>query len=271
MKKSAKPKIAPALERGLTILESLAASERPIGFNQFAAALELSKASVARLLRVLRERGYVVKDGQSGKYRPGPRMAMLGQRTALVDRLRGEGEPVLDSLVRAARNTAVLIYWAGQQMQCLARQTHPSSIPMQAPGNIDADFLRAPWGWIFLGRMTPPEHAAALANSDVGPAFLKRILTHHLRLFEENGYAYDDRVTRNTRRLAAPVFDHTASLVGAFGLGGNPLTIPDERVARLGRILVRHTQRLSAAIGWTGAQNGQPSVMKARGQDQTDT
>jgi len=249
MAKTDKPRIAPALERGLTILEMLAESEAHLPFGSFPSALGVSKASTARLLRVLRERGYAVKDAQSGRYRPGPRMAMLGQRTALVDRLRREVEPILGSLVARVQNTAVLIYWAGAQMQCLSCCTHPASIPMQRPGNIDTEFLRAPWGWIFCSAMSPSQVAAA-TSGPAGSAALRRVMARELQRFGRRGYAYDDRVTRNTRRLAAPVYDHTGRLVGALGLGGNPLTIPDARVGKVAQILMRHAKQLSEAIGW---------------------
>ncbi|MBD3314635.1 MAG: helix-turn-helix domain-containing protein [Chitinivibrionales bacterium] len=60
---------APALENGLRILEMLAATDQPIGFNRIAENLSVSRASVVRLLRVLQKSDYVIKDEESGKYR----------------------------------------------------------------------------------------------------------------------------------------------------------------------------------------------------------
>ena len=56
----------------LSILEAVALAEEPIGLTQIARQLALSKA-VFRYLRTLVERGYVIQNRETGRYRLGPK------------------------------------------------------------------------------------------------------------------------------------------------------------------------------------------------------
>lgn len=62
------PSVAPALDRGLAIVESLAQTTEPLTLTQIAQRLELSVSEIQRVVNVLRERRYLVRDSQ-GAYR----------------------------------------------------------------------------------------------------------------------------------------------------------------------------------------------------------
>jgi IclR family transcriptional regulator, KDG regulon repressor len=240
----------PALQRGLTLLEMIAQNRSPLGFNQFVQELKLPKASVSRLLKVLRDRGYVVKDEKSGTYSPGIRMSILGgsQTTALT--LRREAELLLPALVDAVHNTAIVILWTGEYMQCLARGLYESSIPMQEPGNITTDLSRYPWGWLFFKTLPKAEQARAMARFQDATLFNKRLL-ERMKRFQDLGYLYDNQeIFPHVRRLGVPVFDGTGKIVGAAGIGGNPLSLPDSKVRSFGLKLKEFAAHLSAQLGW---------------------
>src|SRR5262245_56587919 len=57
----------------LSILEAVAQAREPISLSQIARQLALSKAGVFRYLRTLVERGYIVQNRESGRYRLGPK------------------------------------------------------------------------------------------------------------------------------------------------------------------------------------------------------
>ena len=60
--------VAPALDRGLAILESLAQTTDPLTLTQIAQRLEYSVSEIQRVVNVLRQRRYLVRDSQ-GAYR----------------------------------------------------------------------------------------------------------------------------------------------------------------------------------------------------------
>ena len=97
---------APALDAGLDILEFLA-SNNTAGFSELCANLPMSKASVARILRTLSQRGYVIKGEIDGKWRPGPRMSFPGGGLPMLEKLRTEAPAVLKSFVDRTGCTAL--------------------------------------------------------------------------------------------------------------------------------------------------------------------
>ena len=58
----------PALEKGLDIVETLAAAAVPQSLAELADALDRSSSELFRMLNCLERRGYVKRDGSSGKY-----------------------------------------------------------------------------------------------------------------------------------------------------------------------------------------------------------
>src|SRR5690348_1014650 len=66
-----------AVARALAILRALAGSSRALGVTDIAAALEVNKVAVFRLLGALEGEGFVVRD-DADAYRLGPALISLG-------------------------------------------------------------------------------------------------------------------------------------------------------------------------------------------------
>ncbi len=243
----AKPS-APALESGLQILEILAGSSEPVGFNAIAASLDVSRASVVRFLKVMRERGYIDVDQASGRYCLGRRVASLLPQAAVREVLAGQSEDVLRSIVEATGNSAIVVYWDGYQMICLNKIMHEASIPMQEIGTHAVELDRYPWGWIIYSTLT--EHEQSRSQDRMADcAYFNAHNRDWMACFEKDGYCYDDQhIWRGVRRIAVPVYEQDGDIAGYLGLGANPHSLPAARVAKTARLLREHAQRLSALI-----------------------
>ena len=81
---------APALDKGLDILELLARAHAPLSMTGVAAAIGYSKGEIFRMLQVLEERGYIAREHDStrraasapgsGGSRPTPRSITCDRR-----------------------------------------------------------------------------------------------------------------------------------------------------------------------------------------------
>ena len=71
---------APALEKGLEVLELLASSRRPFTQTEIARALERTPGELYRMLAVLEQRGYLLKD-ELGGYSLTLKLFTLGQES----------------------------------------------------------------------------------------------------------------------------------------------------------------------------------------------
>ena len=240
--------IAPALQNGLAVLELLATNGKEVGFNAVAAHLGVSKATTSRLLNVLRHKNYIVKDEQNGKYRPGPRMSLLNKSLPMIEILRKETPGILQSLMDATGNTCLFIFWNGQELQCLNKKIHQGSVPMQEIGHVDSDLTAGPWGWIVYNSMNKEERKRAEEAMTGHPAY-KQIYPRWKIFYDKYNFCYDDQeLYPPLRRLATPVYDNSGNVAGALAVGGNSLTIKDNQVLKLGKILIEHAERLMERI-----------------------
>ncbi|HYG75529.1 MAG TPA: helix-turn-helix domain-containing protein [Planctomycetota bacterium] len=241
----------PALDRGLRIIEILAECGGEIGFNDLRQRVGIPNNTLSRLLRLLVHRGYAVKDPGTGKYRPGPRMSVIGQNLPLLERLRRACEATLKQLSIRAGNTVLVIYWNGQQMQCIAKETHELSMAMQDVGCITVNYTERPWGWIFWEQMPPRERRNWLLRAGNAKGLAKQ-MERQLAEYHERGFAFED--DPNFRRLSAPILDDLNRVIAAVGMGGNSVTIPDSRVVELGGMVAEHARELSRRMGWVQRQ-----------------
>ena len=245
---------APALDVGLDIIEHLSLCKEA-GFNELCAILPMSKASVSRVLKTLAGRGYVRKDSRSGKWLPGSRIGMAGLALPVQETLAKEAPALLKSFVDKAGNTALCVYWTGEEFQVLAKEQREGGIVMLDVGTVSRDLSRFPWGWLFYLSLDKAGRAKAMRNVEDKAFFEKRIpaWTSHIR---EHGFAFDDHEIYPARmRFGAPVLDQSGAVVGAIGSAATRLSLPPKGLDFLCSALLEAAVALSAKLGGKARMN----------------
>lgn len=240
-------KLAPALARGLKIIELVASLERAASFTEIASKTKTPKATANRLLKVLLASGYLRKSPE-GAYEPGAKCNLLGIKSRLLVELERLGSEAVLALRERCANTSVLFHWNGAQTQVLAKATHESSIAMQPLGNVSCDLAGTPWGWLALAESPEGSEArranASLVESEEFGKAMEKALTR--------GYLVEPSSSKGLRRLAVPV-KAGGETVAFLALGGNPFTIPDSSVEEMGCALAAQAavmeDRLAASFG----------------------
>src|SRR5687768_866834 len=103
-----RPYAVPALEKGLDLLEALAAQPEPRSQSDLARALGRSPSEIFRMLACLERRGYVVKEPASGRYRLTLRLFELAHTHTPVDHLLHAAEGPMRDLARRVRESVHL-------------------------------------------------------------------------------------------------------------------------------------------------------------------
>ena len=88
---------APALEKGLIILEKLVLENEPLTLTQIAKRCELSVSEIQRMVHVLHQRGYLQRN-ESGAYTLGMKCYELGRIRYPFRHLQVISEPILANL-----------------------------------------------------------------------------------------------------------------------------------------------------------------------------
>ncbi len=116
---------APALEKGIDILEALAASEEAMTARQVAEQLGRSKNEIFRMVYVLVERGYVNRDPATDRLSLSNRLFELGMRTPRSRTLVEVALPAMQRFANASGHATHLVVVSRGQTVVVANAAPP--------------------------------------------------------------------------------------------------------------------------------------------------
>jgi len=198
---------APALEKGLDILELLAARGVPLTMSQMAGELGRSVGEVFRMIEALIRRGYIAPAEASEGLELTNKLFALALARAPARSLLEHALPEMRRLTRTIGQSCHLAVISDEQMVVIAR--------IEAPGNEGYSVrvgnrrpLVASTSGLVLYAFQPPgvrtqwrERLAATVSSKTWKAFEERAATARIK----NHVRVDSDVTRHIVDLSAPV------------------------------------------------------------------
>lgn len=104
-----------SLARGLLILDVLREAVGPLALSDVAAETGLEASTAHRLLQVLAEQGYAVRDEKQKRYLPGPRALSPLTMYHPFTQLRNEAAPVLKMLHDETGEVCALVLFVGNE------------------------------------------------------------------------------------------------------------------------------------------------------------
>ncbi len=235
---------APALDKGIQILEKVAAAGKDgIGFNRIVEELSLPESSAARYIKVLSEYEYLTKNPVTGLYHTGPGLARLGtvNDDPMLEILKQKFRAALVSIARRTGNTTVGFYWDGGVWHCVDKEMMEQSVVMQKPGEVRHDILNYPWGAFVYHDFSATRKELELKNySDAEDK--RNLMESSYREFTEKGYIYSpDKIYK---RITVP-FYYKDKFVGVIAVGGTIDSIADDKVEEYGKFIVDYAAMFS--------------------------
>jgi DNA-binding IclR family transcriptional regulator len=119
---------APALEKGLDIIELLADSADGLSQHQVAARLGRSVGEIFRMLEVLGRRGWIYRSGGDGTYRLTMRLFELAHRQPQTKRLVAVALPIMNELSRHTRQACHLVVHHDRRILVVAQVDSPEAM-----------------------------------------------------------------------------------------------------------------------------------------------
>ncbi|MBS0589732.1 MAG: helix-turn-helix domain-containing protein, partial [Proteobacteria bacterium] len=95
---------APALDKGLDILELLARTPGSLNLTEVAQGIGYSKSEIFRMLQVLEARGYLVREANDSAYALTNRLFLLGMERPPIKDLTEAALPVMHRLAEQTRH-----------------------------------------------------------------------------------------------------------------------------------------------------------------------
>lgn len=117
---------APALDKGLDILELLAETSGALSQSEIAEATGRSIGQIFRVLSTLERRGYVFRDKQSGLYTLAMKLFELAHRHPPLRGLVSVAQPIMQVLAEQARQSCNLAVLDGSEVRVVAQVESPA-------------------------------------------------------------------------------------------------------------------------------------------------
>jgi len=245
---------AGTLESGLDIIECLVEQAAPAGVTELAAELDMDKANVHRLLKVLVARGWVVQHPETKRYTP----------TAHIVGLAGSLLRKLDLRSAAEEVCARLLEQTGESI-------HLSQVTTSGPVYI---LQRRPAFRLSVATEVgarPPLHATSTGKAVAAYIDDKRLhdwmagplesftyrthtsmdaLERDLATVRERGFALDDEeFNSGVRCVAAPIFGIDGDVIGCVGISTPTQRVSIERLGELATAAVGAAREITGNMG----------------------
>ncbi|MGC1548852.1 MAG: IclR family transcriptional regulator [Rhodanobacter sp.] len=245
---------APALDKGLDILELLASADAPLSIAEISEGVGRSRGEIFRMLQVLEERDYITRgEGETG-YALTPRLFRLGMEQPLVKSMIEAALPVMHQLADASGQACHLVVSSREQIVVIARVDPPGEIALVVRVGHRRPMSQSSSGHVLLAFQDDPVRERWLDMiATHEPGLDRKKLTKLLTQLRTRGYASEpSRVVDGVTDLSAPVLQ--------YGHAVCVLTIPyiEQRTAAQNMTdvvmeLCRATAEISSALAFGGS------------------
>ncbi len=234
----------PALQRGLALLEHLAALPGGATLSELGAALNLSPTSVFRLAGALEELGYLQRDEKTKRFVVTQKLLLLGQphsgNRSLVE---CAVEPMRRVLAATGETTQLCCHTEGF---CVVIEQLPALHPFKyivdlgsrppahccAPGKAMLAFLPEDELEAILPRIRFERHTAHTITN-------RRALLVELERIRACGYGLDrGEHFDGIHCVAAPLLDRHGHAIAAITIAGPATRIPESRFEEIGHLII---------------------------------
>jgi IclR family transcriptional regulator, KDG regulon repressor len=264
VRKIAAPGSSKSLQKALRILVHLGQNGPELGITQLAAALNLDKATVHRLLNAMEKFGMIERNADNERYRLGLKLHELGTKAVESRTLRTEAHRFLLEMSCRSHETVSLAVPGAGGILCLDRVNSPDTV-ITVRTNVGAHF---PAHCTAVGKAVlaflPDQEINALLLRNGLPRFTPStftrasVLKENLRQIRQRGYAVDNQeLERGLSGVAAPVLLAENRVVAAVGIAGPTLRFRGKDLAQKIALVREMAMKLSASLG------GAPTLSRA--------
>ncbi len=246
--------IIQAVVHALDVLEQFYV-DGELGVTELSKRLALHKNNVFRILATLESRGYIEQNKANENYRLDAKCVQLGQRYIKHLGFLRQAKPVMQEVVKASRETVYItvmrhgrvvpvdVMEPEQPVRIVSQLGEMLPLHSTAAGKIHLAFE--------IGEDFPRSVADSLPvhtpRTITDPGTLKAELSEVI----EKGFALEDgEYLNDVSAVAAPIRDHTRTVVGSLAVSGPTYRTGAERLqGELVPLVVKAGKNLSGRLG----------------------
>lgn len=244
------------LERGLSVLTLFSHDSSELTLTEISRSADLNMTTSLRIASTLEAAGYLRRDPETKRYRPGLKVLQLGFSALRSMDIRQAARPILERLSRSSGETVSLSVLDGLEIVYLDRVRNRqivgvmlglgSRLPANCTSMGKAMLAHLP-GDQLKSLLNGNTLEACTASSIVEPESLRADLERVRR----RGYAINNQeLAVGLRAVAAPIWDEYGGVIAAINISGSTETISRSRLRQeLAPLIVETAEEISQTLG----------------------
>ncbi|MFQ5877946.1 MAG: IclR family transcriptional regulator [Acidobacteriota bacterium] len=246
-----------AVRRAIAVLKAFSDDAPEMGVTEVSRKVDLHKSTVYRLLSAFEGEGLIAKNPETGKYRLGPELIVLGEQVLRHTDVHRVALPFLKDLAERCGETIDLEVLSGGNVVTIEEIAGKHVVAA-------AGAIGMPWaahatstGKVLLAHQPPEKQRQILARA------LKRFTPHtitdpkqlarDLLKVREQGYAVCfGELEDHLVAAAMPIRSRNGDAVAAVSISGPDSRLTNEKLPGLIRLGLETCARISARLGYHG-------------------
>lgn len=246
---------APALEKGMDIIELLADTESGLSVSEIAQRLKRRMSELFRIIVVMERRGWLQKDPETSRYSVTYHVLKLAHRGTPAQTLSSAAAPVMQELSTRINQSCHLVVRSGIQGLVILRQENQkrhANLSVRLGSIIE--LVASCSGNVLLAHMEPAERELLLRTAPRPRGMSVAKVATTLEKVRKRGFElHPSPITAGVTDISFPVRAFDGKVIAALTIpylhaldNSLPTTVDQTR-----RLLDEATRRISRTLGWT--------------------
>jgi len=253
-------KIIRSIDRTLQILELFSLEKPEWGVTEISKALNIYKSNVHNVLTTLAEKGFVIKDSKTDKYKLGIKFFELGSIVIKNMDLRKIAHPYMEKLLKEFNETVHLGILVEGEILSIEQEESGQSLSSRI-------FIgkRAPLHCTGIGKAIMaylPKDKFAFTIKEIGlirytegTISNEEELEKELEKIREQGYAVDNMEhEEGVRCVAGPIRDYTGKVSASLSVSGPAFRINENNVPNIAKKVKEYCDYISKEMGHSNSK-----------------
>lgn len=198
---------APALEKGLDIIELLARTDTPLSPSQITQRLDRSLSELFRMIQVLEHRGYIEQAPTGDGYRVSNMLFTLAMERTPVKTLLELALPEMSALANATGQSCHIAMRSGGQMVVVARIESPTQIGFSVRIGYRRSLVTTASGTVLFAYQDKAEQERWISSldSDISSTVIATWRAHAAQIRQRGYERVKSGFTAGVTDLSAPI------------------------------------------------------------------
>jgi len=250
-------KINKSIDRALQILELFSLEKPEWGITEISKALNIYKSNVHNVLTTLAEKGFVVKDSNTNKYKLGIKFFELGSIVIKNMDLRKIAHPYIEELSKEFNETVHLgVLDKGRVVSIEGEESDKSlcshiEIGKRTPLHCTA-IGKAIMAYLSENEINFTIREKGLEKFTENTITTKKELENEFKKIREQGFAVDNMEhEEGVQCVAGPIRDYTGKVIASMSISGPAFRINENDIPIIAKKVKEYCDCISEEMGYT--------------------